>query len=277
LRRDVRYEFSAFVRDPEPPWPCPGFELDGSQFYFAANAFTATPDEVPRRATLTIIEPSPFDCVPVTVTDGAGNPLPTAGLFVCPLAADGTPCAAPTFDGPDPDGVIRLDVYPNVTYRLSAFIVNSGWPCPANIGPTGDTFHFSAERDVLGADLAGAVFLIEQPSPHDCVPVTVTDDAGNALPTAGLLYCGLAADGASCANFQFEGPDPDGVIRVVVDPTVTYRISAFITNSGWPCPAFTGTNGDTFHFSVERDVPGAELAAGTTTFMIRRPSAQDCG
>ena len=170
LQASQRYEFTAFVRDPEPPWACPGSEFNGGEFYFAENPFSADASDVPRDATLLIEVPTTFDCVPVVVTDDLGNALPAAGLIVCPLAADGTPCAAPSFDGPDPDGVIRLAVDPTVTYRLSAFLTNSGWPCPGYTDPvSGDTFHFSPERDVLGADLAGgATFVIHQPSAEEC-------------------------------------------------------------------------------------------------------------
>jgi hypothetical protein len=174
LRLDplTRYEFTAFVRDPAPPWACPGFEIDGSQYYFAVDPFSALPREVRHGATLAIVEPDASDCAPPPVTtaqarvvDGAGNPLPTAttGLFICPLAPDGTPCPGPTFDGPDPDGIIRFDVDPTVTYRLNAFYVNSGWPCPDYTGPNGDTFHFSDITDHLGADLltTTTTFVIE--------------------------------------------------------------------------------------------------------------------
>jgi hypothetical protein len=173
LRLDpqLRYDVTAFVRDPMPPWACPGFEIDGSQYYFAIDAFSGWPRELPRRATLTIVEPDPSDCAPstttaeATVVDADGNPLPTAttGLFICPLAPDGTPCPGPSFDGPDPDGIIRFDVDPTVTYRLNAFYVNSGWPCPDYVGDNGDTFHFSDVTDHLGADLVATptTFVIE--------------------------------------------------------------------------------------------------------------------
>ena len=167
-----RYQFTAFVRDPAPPWACPGLELDGGQYYFASDPFSARPRQVPRDATLTILEPDPSECAPppattaqATVVDVNGNPLPAArtGLFICPLATDGTPCPGPSFDGPDPDGIIRFDVDPNVTYRLNAFYVNSGWPCPDYVGPNGDTFHFSDITDHLGADLitTTTTFVIE--------------------------------------------------------------------------------------------------------------------
>ncbi len=168
LDRHQTYEISAFVQDPNPPWACPGFELNGSEFYFSDARYTVKPGDLPRRATLTIEHPSPFDCVPVTVTDETGAPLPTAGMFVCPLAADGTPCPGPSFDGPDPDGIIRLELDPTVTYRLQAFIVNTGWPCPAYTAPNGDTFHFSASIDLPAAQVAGTVFVIDRPEPTEC-------------------------------------------------------------------------------------------------------------
>ena len=174
LRLDARsrYEFTAFVRDPAPPWACPGLEIDGSQYYFSTDPFSAQPREVRHDATLTIVEPDPSDCAPppattaqAKVVDVDGDPLPaaTTGLFICPLAADGTPCPGPSFDGPDPDGIIRFDVDPTVTYRLNAFYVNSGWPCPDYIGPNGDTFQFSDITDHVGADLltTTTTFVIE--------------------------------------------------------------------------------------------------------------------
>ena len=256
LDRDRRYEITAFVRDPDPAWACPGFELDGSEYYFATNPFTAKPRQMPRRATLTIERPAPTDCAPVTVTDETGAPLPTAGMFVCPLAADGTPCAGPSFDGPDPDGVIRLDLDPAVTYRLQAFIVNTGWPCPAFVAPNGDRFHFSASVDLPATQVVGTTFVIDRPEPADCAQpagyvVTVTDENGVALATAGMFVCALAPDGTPCAGPSFDGPDPDGVIRLDLDPTVTYRLQAFIVNTGWPCPGFVAPNGDTFPLLAE--------------------------
>jgi hypothetical protein len=168
LDRHQTYEFSAFVQDPTPPWACPGFELDGRELYFSADRFTAKPGNVPRRATLIIEQPSPLDCATATVTDENGVPLPTAGMFVCPLAADGTPCPGPSFDGPDPDGVIRLNLDPTVTYRLQAFIVNTGWPCPAYTAPNGDTFHFSASVDLPATHVSGTNFVIDRPEHRDC-------------------------------------------------------------------------------------------------------------
>jgi hypothetical protein len=279
LDRNTTYEFGAFIADPDPPYACPGMNVDGEQRYFADNPFRAEPGDIARRTELVITAPSPFDCVPVTVTDETGNPLPAAGMFVCPLAADGIPCAGPTFDGPDPDGVIRLQLDPAVTYRLQAFIVNTGWPCPAYTAPNGDTFHFSDPHDLPATQVAGTVFVIDQPAATDCAPpdgyvVTVTDDTGNPLPAAGMFVCPLAADGTPCAGPTFDGPDPDGVIRLQLDPAVTYLLQAFIVNTGWPCPAYTAPNGDTFHFSDPHDLPATQVAG--TVFVIRRPLPGEC-
>lgn len=114
--------------------------------------------------------PSSSATAAVTVTDGEGASLPDAGLFICPLAVDGTPCPAPSFDGPDPDGIIRFDVDPTITYRLTAFLVNPDWPCPDYIGPNGDQFHFSDEHDIAGVDLTGntTTLAITEPTPDEC-------------------------------------------------------------------------------------------------------------
>jgi hypothetical protein len=288
LLRDVRYDINAFVEDPDPAWACPGVVQDGNERYFAANPFTATPDQIARRTALVITRPTPYDCVIVRVTDDAGSPLPTAGMFVCPLAPDGTACAAPSFDGPDPDGVIRLDLDQTVTYRLNAFIANSGWPCPAYIDPNdGTTFHFSPSQDLPATALAKVTttFVIHHPAAAECSPppetaaiVTVLDDAGNPLPTAGIFVCPLASDGTPCPGPSFDGPDPDGVIRLDrIDPTVTYRLNAFIANSGWPCPSYVDPgNGATFHFSPARDIGGSDLIGHTSTFVIHRPAPDEC-
>jgi hypothetical protein len=168
LDRHVRYQFTAFVRDPDPPFACPGFSTDDGELYFSANRIDGRPRDVERRAELVIVRPDPFDCIPITVTDDSGNLLPSAGLIVCPYAADGTPCAAPSFDNADADGVIRLDVDPAVTYNLGAFIAGTGWPCPF-VDPSGNTFHFSPTRDVLGADLlGGTTFVIRVPLASEC-------------------------------------------------------------------------------------------------------------
>jgi hypothetical protein len=288
LQRDVRYDISAFVEDPDPPWACPGLVQDGHERYFATNPFTATPDRLAKRTSLVINRPTPYDCLTVSVTDDAGDALVTAAIFICPLGTDGTPCAAPSFDGPDPDGVIRLDLEPGVTYRLNAFIANSGWACPGFVDPAnGATFHFSPTKDVNGADLVDGTttFVIHHPDTGECDPppdaaavVTVLDDAGNALPSAGMFVCPLAPDGTPCPGPSLDGPDPDGVIRLDgIAHDVTYRLNAFIANSGWPCPDYVDpASGATFHFSPARDIAGGELIGHTSTFVIHRPAPDEC-
>ena len=91
--------------------------------------------------------------------------------------------------------------------------------------------------------------------------------------------CALLAAKDHVNVFLYDGglvPDPDGIIRFDVDPTVTYRLNAFYVNSGWPCPDYVGPNGDTFHFSDITDHLGADLVTTTTTFVIDEPDASDC-
>jgi hypothetical protein len=176
----VTYRLQALVAD--SGWPCPAYTdpNNGAQFHFSAQRDIVGADLIGHTTTFTIHHPSADECAPpsnaavVTVVDDTGTPLPSAGMFVCPLAADGTPCPGPSFDGPDPDGVTRLDnIDPGTTYRLQAFITNSGWPCPSYTNPSsGDYWHFSAERDIVGADLIGhtTTFTIHHPTPDECQP-----------------------------------------------------------------------------------------------------------
>jgi hypothetical protein len=89
--------------------------------------------------------------------------------------------------------------------------------------------------------------LVRSPAPvvggrrrPDAAVIAVTDDAGTDLDNVALIICQLAPDGSTCAANSFDGPDPDGVLRLDdVDPATTYRITASLTNSGWPCPSYT--------------------------------------
>jgi hypothetical protein len=154
LERDVRYEITGFVSDPEPEWACDGFLFNGNELYFSKNRIDAMPDDISRRAVLIVVRPEVHDCVPITVVDDAGNPLTSAGMIVCPYAQDGTPCTEATFDQADADGIIRLDVEPSVRYNLTAFVADA----------TCGGFRFSAPRDALGDELVGgATFVIPRP------------------------------------------------------------------------------------------------------------------
>ena len=73
-------------------------------------------------AEFTIPKPTAYECVAVTVTDDAGNPLPRVSLL-----RDGEFQSGLT----DANGTIRIKVEPGVTYEFGAFIKNAGWPCPA--------------------------------------------------------------------------------------------------------------------------------------------------
>jgi hypothetical protein len=276
----VKYDIDAFVKDPVPGWACPGTIFQGGEFYFAAISIKAFPESVPKNATLVIHKPSASECVAVKVADDAGNVLTNANMFICPLAPDGTPCASNTFPNRDPDGTLRLTVDPNVTYRLTPFIVNSGWPCVQYTDPaTRDTFHFGASRDITGTQLlASTVTLtIHKPTASECVAVKVTDDAGTVLTNANMFICPLAADGTPCASNTFPNRDPDGTLRLTVDPNVTYRLTPFIVNSGWPCVQYTDpATGDTFHFGASRDITGTQLLASTVTLTIHKPTASEC-
>ena len=209
LDRDQRYEFSAFVQDPDPPWACPGFELDGSEYYFSADRFTATPRNVPRAG-----DADDRAAGPVRLRRGDGHrrdrcPVADGGHVRLPVAPDGTPCPGPSFDGPDPDGVIRLHLDPAVTYRLQAFIVNTGWPCPAFVAPNGDTFHFSASVDLPATQVSGSVFVIDRPDPP-----TAHDHTTHLSWRPGVLLVVLAAV-AACAS----GDDEPADVAPVSPPT----------------------------------------------------------
>ena len=81
--------------------------------------------------------------------------------------------------------------------------------------------------------------------------------------------------GGECVGDPFEGPDPDGVIRMAVEPDLLYDLGAYIANSGWPCPGFVSDDGTTFHFSSNDTYTPDELRAGVT-LMIPVPSPDDC-
>jgi hypothetical protein len=286
LAAGERYELRGYVTQPSPPWSCPGSPFRGREVHWSVdgnlNGVTAT--EIDTRHTFVVRHPGANDCIPVHVEDDLGTPLPTAGLFVCPLAADGTTCeGGQSFDGPDADGTIRLAVDPAVTYRLGAYLANSGWPCPQYEAPDGTLFHFSPSTDIVGADLIadGLTLVIHHPVASECpvdnATVRVVDDLGDPVPTAGLFVCPLEADGSGCPqNQSFDGPDADGFIHLVADPTVTYRLGAFVANSGWPCPQYKSPDGTLFHFSSSTDIVGADLIADGLTLVIHHPVASEC-
>ncbi len=259
LDKSVRYHLFATVTNPNPPWPCPVLIGGPDIVYLSNESFDGLPNELPQLAKFTVVKPSPSDCAPITVVDDAGNPVPGAGLFV-----NGDPGNGVT----NSQGIIQVKVTPGATYEIGAYLPNSGWPCPAYASPDGSTFHFSERRTVTAEQLsAGATtFVIPKPTVYDCVEVTVTDDAGNPAPGAGLFVDEGFGPGLT---------DSQGVIRLDVEPAGVYELGAFLSNSGWPCPGYISPDGSSFHFSEPRSVSAEELLDGET-FVIRKPSAYDC-
>ena len=171
----VTYRLGPFIVN--SGWPCPAFQSStGELFHFGTSIDVLGADLLAGIAPLTIHHPTAAECAPPTnqaaivITDDLGTVLTNANMFVCPLAADGTPCATNGFpDGTDSQGRLLINnVDPTVTYRLGPFIVNSGWPCPAVFD--GQEFHFGANYDILGADLLAGIapLTIHHPTAARC-------------------------------------------------------------------------------------------------------------
>jgi hypothetical protein len=280
LDASVTYGVFSFVSNPQPPWACSGFVI-GDQELYLSERIEAPGRDLPKSVTFTIAQPSPLDCAVVTVTDHSGNPLPTAGLFVCAHAPGNSDCIGDRFEGPDGDGVIRMKINPDLVYDLGTFIANSGWPCPSYTAPDGTLFHFGGSGTLTTDDiLAGVTLVIPIPELSDCTPptagtVTVTDDAGNPLPTAGLFVCAHAPGSPDCVGDRFDGADPDGIIRMTVDPSLVYDLRPFIGDTGWPCPSFILDDGTPWWFGEPGSFTPDDLLAGIT-LVIHVPTADEC-
>jgi hypothetical protein len=166
LDSGTAYDIVAFVSNPAPAWPCPGFQFAGNELYISANRLTGLPTSMQPPLTLRITRQQAYDCIPVAIIDGQGHPL-DGGLIICP-AAQGPGCGSPTFDGPDADGIVRVDTDPGVSYSITAYISDSGWPCPHYAAPSGSTFHFSEPLTVDSNTLPGTDFVIIEPDAADC-------------------------------------------------------------------------------------------------------------
>ena len=222
LNKATRYSVFAFVKNPSPAWECPGYPIGNDVLYISPESTNGTPQQLPLVSKFTVAKPGPYDCVTVRVTDDAGNPLPGAGVHV-----DGRPSGS----GPaDSNGTVRFKATPGVSYDIDAFVTNTGWPCPW-VNPTdGTPFHFGEHRTVTAEQLlAGQTVVIHKPTAYECVTVTVTDDAGNPIPEAGLFVNDGYSNGQTDAN---------GTIRIKVTPGTTYEIGAFVAGTGWPCPSW---------------------------------------
>ena len=241
LNRDVRYHVFAFVSNPSPAWSCPGYRLGTDMLYISPDAVDGLAQQLPAISTFTIAEPTPYDCVTVTVTDDAGNPLQGAVMFV----NDGFS------QGSNADGQIELDVDPGASYDLGAFITNTGWPCPWVHPDDGTEFHFGERRLVSAEELLdGETFTIAKPEPSDCPPplptaeIRIYDDFGVLVPNAFIGVCQY--DPATPPTYPpgevtvcdpatwWRGHDSDGVIRIQVDPDLMYDITGFLScTDGW--------------------------------------------
>jgi hypothetical protein len=172
-------------------------------------------------------------------------------------------------------------------YDLGAFITNTGWPCPWVNPDDGTEFHFGPSGTYTAAQLiAGVTLTIHHPSEAECAPpptpnavVSVVDDStGDPLTGAGLFVCAHAPGSSECVGDRFEGPDPDGVIRMVVDDALEYDLGTFITNTGWPCPWINPDDGTEFHFGAfpnNTTYTASQLIAGVT-LSIHHPTEAEC-
>ena len=267
------YDLGPFITN--TGWPCPGFVgSDGTQFHFGPN-MTFTADQLLAGATLVIPVPGPEDCVRIPTTDDSGNPLANGGIDICAHPPGSSECTGPTNWGSDQNGVVTLAIDPTLIYDLRAWDTNTGWPCPSGVLPDGTTFHYGEWASFTATDLiAGVTLVVPVPSADDCVVIGVTDDAGNPLLTAGLFVCGHVPGSTDCIGEPFEGPDPDGVIRMAIDPSLLYDLGPFVANTGWPCP-FVGNDGTEFHFGPSITFTDDELRDGVT-LIIPVPTPDDC-
>jgi hypothetical protein len=128
----------------------------------------------------------------------------------------------------------------------------------------------------VGCDI-GAVEVEQAPENMPLKNVKVLDVRGNPFPqgTAGLLACPLQGWSVPCTHLLVGIADANGVVQLKVSPTVQYRFSGFVVNTGWSCPGFVSPTGDEFHFSDNVDAFGRELAR-PTTFAIREPDPSEC-
>jgi hypothetical protein len=105
----------------------------------------------------------------------------------------------------------------------------------------------------------------------------VLDSAGRPFPvgTAGVIACPLEGFSVPCGHLLVGGADAQGNVLMEANPTVSYRFTGFVFNTGWPCPAFISPDGNAFWFSDPHDVFASEIAR-PTTFVIRQPDPSEC-
>ena len=186
----------------------------------------------------------------LTVVDGDAKPFPArkAGIRACPLVA-GTPNCDDLIESVDDDGDGSVDIALRVDtdYVVNAFAHDTGWACPV-AESDGTPFHHSDEQTVIvGERIDGARFVIIRPNPNGCtsdlptVVINLFDGQGNTLAGTPALVdvCGydplfpptypIGGQHEGCSpDSGFVGPDADGLVRVRVDPVLTYDLQGML-------------------------------------------------
>jgi hypothetical protein len=244
-------------------------------------------------ATTTSKSPAVGASMTVTVLDGIGQPFPaaTSGVRACPVVSGAPDCAESieSIDD-DGDGVVQIALPDDQGYAVNAFAYDTNWPCPSTESD-GTPFHHSDAQDVsAGGSIDGATFAIVRPNPGDCpsdlpsAVINLFDDAGNPLTDSQTFVdlCGYdplfpptyptTQQHIGCSpDSGFVHPGPDGVIRVHVNPALTYDISSLAhcadgsflngdsnrTPGGYPVWTMTASEllaSGEFSFTIQGDV-----------------------
>ncbi|MET0662324.1 MAG: hypothetical protein ABWZ42_04250 [Ilumatobacteraceae bacterium] len=225
----------------------------------------------------------------VTVLDGIGQPFPaaTSGVRACRVVSGAADCATPieSIDD-DGDGVVRIVLPVDSQYAVNAFAYDTNWPCPS-AESDGTPFHHSDAQDVpAGGSIDGATFAIVRPNPGECpsdlpsAVINLLDDAGRSLTDSQAFVdvCGYdplfppkyptTQQHLGCSpDSGFVHPDSEGVIRVHVNPALTYDISSLAH-----CDDGSFLNGDSNRtpdgYPVWTMTAGELLATGELTLTI---------
>lgn len=218
------------------------------------------------------------ETIQVRIADQDGASRPGATAVACPIVAGQQDCSQRVSADSNRAGIAQLRLDATVVYDVFAVVVDPepAWACPGVV-VDGQELYLSDRVEALGSAIPKSVtFTISEPSPLDCVVVSVVDDSnGEALTSADLFVCAHLPGSIECVGDRFEGPDPDGIIRMVVDDTLLYDLGAFITNTGWPCPWINPDDGEQFHFGANATYTPAQLLAGVT-LTIHHPTEAEC-
>jgi hypothetical protein len=227
-------------------------------------------------STAEAVTPKPVEMV-VHVLDQFGVPQVPASAVACPVVGGQQDCSNLIAAEVNRGGVAKLSLDPASVYRVFAVVADPtpAWACRGFV-LGGQELYLSDAIEGSASQLPrAATLIVAEPSPIDCAVVTVVDDAGNALPNAGLIVCAHVPGSTDCVGDEFEGPDGDGVIRMKIDPALVYRLGAIVANTGWPCPSFISPTGVPFHFGESGSFTADDFIAGIT-LVIPQPSPDDC-